>query len=151
MARRPEAFISALRGKRVSHVWRGYGSALFLEFGELTKTRKLNGKSGHPVGDLSLMVQWSWRVENKNSILGGSWSNERRWPSLFKRLIGSRVKSVELFGRLPEIAVALSNGLRVVSFMTADGQPSWAVIAHKPSNGSLSVKRGKLHVGTNGS
>jgi hypothetical protein len=97
------------------------------------------------------MVEWSWRVENKKSILGGSWSNERRWPSLFKRLIGSKVKSVELFGRLPEIAVGLSNGLRIVSFMTADGQPSWSVIAHKPSHGSLSVKRGKLHVATNGS
>lgn len=151
MRRRPQAFLSAIRGKRVAHVWRGYGSALFLEFGELTKIRKLNGKLGHPVGDLSLMVEWSWRIENKSSILGGSWSSERRWPGLFKRLIGSKVKSVELFGRLPEIAVGLSNGLRVVSFMTADGQPSWAVIAHKPANGSLSVKRGKLHVAANGS
>src|SRR5437588_10390491 len=78
MARRPQAFLADLRGRRVSHVWRGYGSALFLEFGELAKTRKLNGKPGQPVGDLSLMVEWSWRVENKNTILGGSWSNERR-------------------------------------------------------------------------
>lgn len=124
---------------------------MFLEFGELAKTRKLNGKPGHPVGDLSLMVEWSWRIENKSSILGGSWSSERRWPSLFKRLVGSKVKSVELCGRLPEIAVELANGLRVVSFMTADGQPSWAVIEHKPPNGSLSVKRGKLHVAANGS
>ena len=124
---------------------------MFLEFGELSKTRKLNGKRGQPFGDLSLMVEWSWRVENKNAILGGSWSNERRWPRLFKRLVGSKVKSVELFGHLPEIAVNLSNGLRVVSFMTADGQPSWVVIAHKPSNGSLSVKGGMLHVTTNGS
>jgi hypothetical protein len=147
----PQAFLSALHGKRVSHVWRGYGSALFLEFGELSRTRRLNGKPGHPVGDLSLMVEWSWRIESKNSILGGSWSNERGWPRLFKRLVGSKVRSVELFGRIPEIALELSNGLRVVSFMTADGQPSWAVITHKPSNGSLSVKRGKLRVATDGS
>jgi len=145
MSRRPQELLSALHGKRVSHVWRGHGSALFLEFGELAKTRKLNGKPGHPVGDLSLMVEWSWRVENKNSILGGSWSNERSWPRLFKRLVGKRVRSVEVFGHLPEIAVGLSNGLRVVSFMTADGQPSWAIIAHK-ERGTLSVKRGKLHV-----
>jgi hypothetical protein len=151
MYRQPQAFLSALRGKRVARVWRGYGSALFLEFGELAKTRKLNGKPSQPVGDISLMVEWSWRIENKDSILGGSWSSERRWPRLFKRLVGSKVKSVEFFGHLPEIAVDLSNGLRVVSFMTADGQPSWAVIAHKPANGSLSVKRGKLHVEANGS
>jgi hypothetical protein len=151
MSRRPKVLTDGLRGKRVSHVWRGYGSALFVEFGELARTRKLNGKPAQPVGELSLMIEWSWRIENKNSILGGSWSNERGWPKLFKRLIGSRVKSVELFGRLPEIALALTNGLRVVSFMTADGQPSWSVISHKPARGSVSVKRGKLHVGPHGS
>jgi hypothetical protein len=151
MSRDAREFLTAIRGKRVSHVWRGYGSALFLEFGELAKTRKLNGRPGHPVGDLSLMVEWSWRIENNNSILGGSWSNERSWPRLFKRLLGTRVRSVEVFGHLPEIAVRLSNGLRVISFMTADGQPSWAIIAHKPSRGTLSVKRGKLHVATDGS
>jgi hypothetical protein len=63
--------------------------------------------------------------------------------------VARKVKSVELFGPLPEIAVLLSNGLRVVSFMTADGQPSWAVIGHKPVIGSLSVKRGKLQVSQN--
>jgi hypothetical protein len=151
MRARPQAFLSALRGKRVSHVWRGHGSALFLEFGELEGARKPGGKRGQPVGDLSLMVEWSWRIENRSSILGGSWSSERGWPRLFRRLVGSKVRSVELFGRLPEIALQLSNGLRVVSFMTAEGQPSWAVIAHRPSRGSLSVKRGKLRVETNGS
>lgn len=151
MRKRPAAFTTALRGKRVSHVWRGYGSALFLEFGELAETRKLNGKQAQPAGELSLMIEWSWRIENKNAILGGSWSNERAWPRLFKRLIGSRVKTVELFGRLPEIAVTLTNGLRVVSFMTADGQPSWSVISHRPVRGSVSVRRGKLYVAAHGS
>ena len=139
-------FQAALHGKRVSNVWRGYGSALFLEFGALTPMRKLNGRLGQPIGELSLGIEWSWRIENRNSIIGGSWSNERRWPTLFKRLVGRRVASVEIFGALPEIAVCLSNGLRVVSFMTADGQPSWAVISRNPSLGSLSVKGGKLHV-----
>jgi len=78
--------------------WRGHGSALFLEFGELAKARKVNGKPGHPVGDLSLMVEWSWTVENKNSILGGSWSNEPGWPRLFKRLLGKRVRSARSSG-----------------------------------------------------
>jgi hypothetical protein len=151
MSRHPTVFTAALRGKRVSHVWRGYGSALFIEFGELTGTRKLNGKRAQPVGELSLMVEWSWRIENKTSILGGSWSNERSWPRLFKRLIGAKVKSVELFGRLPEIALALTNGLRVLSFMTADGQPSWSVISHRPARGSVSVRDGKLHVAAHGS
>jgi len=144
-------FTSALRGKSLSNVWRGHGSALFLEFGRLTETRIRNGTEGESVGEVSLMIEWSWRIESRNSILGGSWSNERHWPALFKQLVGRKVKSVELFGHLPEIAVSLSNGLRVVSFMTADGQPSWAIIGHRPPIGSLAVKRGKLHVAANGS
>lgn len=139
-------FQAALHGKRVSHVWRGYGSALFLEFGALTPMRKLNGRPGQPIGEMSLGIEWSWRIENRNSIIGGSWSSERRWSALFKRLIGKKVTSIEIFGTLPEIAVGLSTGLRVVSFMTADGQPSWAIICRKPLLGSLSVQRGKLHV-----
>jgi hypothetical protein len=140
------AFWEALKGKVVSHVWRGYGSAIFVEFGVLTPTFKRDGEPGEPDGELTLMIEWSWRIERPKSILGGSWSSEQRWPSMFKRLIGSTVSEVETFGTLPEIAVSLSNGLRVVSLMTAEGQPSWAVIARSPALGSLGVKRGKLHV-----
>ena len=65
---------------------------------------------------------------------------------MFKRLIGEKVTAVEIFGPLPEIAVSLSNGLRVVSFMVAEGQPEWALISRHPEIGSLCVKRGSLFV-----
>lgn len=142
----PRQFVEALKGKIVSHVWRGYGSAVFVEFGELTPRKRRNGEDGNPDGELSLMVEWSWRFERKNSILGGSWSSEKKWPGMFKKIIGATVIEVEIFGHVPEISVSLSNGLRVVSFMTAEGQPAWAIIAHKPSWGSLCVRRGKLYV-----
>ncbi len=144
-------FRTALLGKRVSHVWRGHGSALFLEFGSLTVRRKRDGRVGHPQGELTLGIEWSWRIENRSSILGGSWSAERGWPTLFKKLKGRKVTSVDIFGMLPEIAVSLSNGLKVISFMTADGQPSWSLVSHSPSIGSLSVRRGKLHAEENDS
>ncbi|MEY8688775.1 MAG: hypothetical protein AB9M53_02690 [Leptothrix sp. (in: b-proteobacteria)] len=139
-------FIEALQGRLVAHVWRGYGSAIFLEFGALTERKRRDEKAGHPHGEVTLMIEWSWRIERPRSILGGSWSSERRWPSMFKRLIGREVAQVEFPGALPEISLSLSNGLRVTSFMTAEGQPSWAVISRRPNLGSLSVKRGKLNV-----
>lgn len=144
-------FKIALIGKRVSHVWRGHGSALFLEFGSLTSMRKRNGRLGHPYGDLTLGIEWSWRIENRNSILGGSWSSERGWPALFKKLKGRKVTSVEIFGTLPEIALSLSSGLKVLSFMTADGQPSWSIVSRNPTLGSLCVRNGKLHAEENDS
>lgn len=139
-------FIEALQGKSVAHVWRGHGSAIFLEFGALTKRTRRDGTAGQSCGEFTLMIEWSWRIERPQSILGGSWSSERRWPSMFKRLIGSEVARVDFQGPLPEISLSFSNGLRVASFMTAEGQPSWALIARCPNLGSLSVKRGKLYV-----
>lgn len=119
---------------------------MFLEFGALTERKRRDGTLGQPNGELTLMIEWSWRVERPRSILAGSWSSERRWPSMFKRLIGCDVTQIDFPGTLPEISLSLSNGLRVVSFMTADGQPSWALIARRPKLGSLCVKRGKLYV-----
>lgn len=148
MTTNPSSFVALLRNKPVSHVWRGYGSAIFLELGELTSTTNRRGERGQPNGVATLMIEWSWRIERSKSILGGSWSAERRWPGMFRRILGSKVSKVEFFGALPEIAVSLSNGLRIVSFMTAEGQPEWAVIARKPALGSLCVKRGRLKVET---
>lgn len=139
-------FFDSLVGKQVSHVWRGHGSAIFLEFGELTPRTRRSGLPGNPEGELSLMIEWSWRIERPRSIMGGSWSEENYWPSFFSQLVGTKVVKADVFGVLPEIMVWLDNGLRVASFMTADGQPSWALIGRIPVIGSLYVKRGKLYV-----
>jgi hypothetical protein len=143
----PKPFFSALIGKAVSHVWRGYGSAVFIEFGQLAPGRiRRDGEEGNSQGELTLMIEWGWRVERKNSILGGSWSSEKKWSGIFKKLIDTKVTNVETFGHLPEIAVTLSNDLRILSFMTAEGQPDWALIAKNPNIGSLRVKRGRLSI-----
>ena len=82
------AYREALLGLPVSHVWRGHGTALFVEFGELHAKKKHDGSMGNPTGDITLMIEWSWRIEKPRSILGGSWSSERRWPDMFEKLIG---------------------------------------------------------------
>lgn len=142
----PSPFIQALVGKVAAHVWRGHGSALFIEFGELTPTKRRNGREGNPKGELTLMIEWSWRIERPQSILGGSWSSEQKWPGMFGKIIGATVESVEIFGRLPEISVGLSNGLHVVSLMTAEGQLEWTILTRDPFIGNLCVKRGRLAI-----
>jgi hypothetical protein len=141
-----DAFTKGLIGLTVSHVWRGYGSALFIEFGELHTTQKQDGSTGNPTGDITLMIEWSWRIEKPCSILGGSWSSEKRWPGMFQKLIGANVIDLRFVGHLPEIEVSLSNGLRVVSFMTAESQPAWALIYHTTYQGTLCVRRGKVKI-----
>jgi hypothetical protein len=139
-------FREALIGKPITHVWRGYGSAIFIEFGSLTQRTRRDGSPGQPSGEITLMIEWSWRVEKARSIMGGSCSSERRWPAIFKKLLGSVVTDVELVGVLSEVSLTLSNGMRVLSFMTTEGQPSWAIMTRKSELGTLSVKRGRLHV-----
>lgn len=74
------AFAAPLIGLPVAHSWRGYGSAIFLEFGALTAQTRMNGTPANPRGEMGLMIQWSWRIEGRRSILCGSWSDEARWP-----------------------------------------------------------------------
>ncbi len=139
-------FFDALIGKLVSHVWRGHGSAIFIEFGELTTRNKEDKNTTQSFGELTVMIEWSWRIERPKSILGGSWTSEKRWPGMFKKLKGSTVTNVEVYGHIPEVCVSFSNGLRITSFMTAEGQPEWAIISHKENIGNLCVKKGMLYV-----
>lgn len=122
-----EHFRVAARGLPVSNVWRGHGSALFVELGRLTPTTRRDGTPGRGEGEVGLMIQWSWRIENDRSILCGSWSDEELWQPNFARLLGQRVIDVKAFGRLPEVQLSLSDGFHVASFMTAEGDPEWTL------------------------
>ena len=138
-------FLLALEGKRLSSASRGHGSAILLEFGQLAPRGET--RTGVTiVGEVSVLIEWTWRIERPRSILGGSWSDERRFEGMLRKLVGATVTAVEITGVIPELTISLSNGLRVASFMLAEGQPSWAVIARSPRMGSLSVRRGCLVV-----
>ena len=122
-----EHFRTAARELPVSHIWRGHGSALFIEIGALTPRSRRNGSPGEPEGEIGLMIEWSWRIEDGQSIACGSWSDEDLWLSSFARLVGRTVKDLATFGALPEVVVSLEGNLRVASFMTAEGDPAWTL------------------------
>jgi hypothetical protein len=136
-----EPYRQALIGRKVSHVWRGYGSALFLEFGELSpRGFRKDGSPRNPTGEVTAMVEWSWRIERRSVILCGSSSEELIWAPNFDRLIGAEVADVSTFGRLPELLISLTGELYVASFMTAEGHPAWALIDRSPE------RRRAIHV-----
>lgn len=140
------ALLQSIVGLPVSRVWRGHGSAIFLEFGELSTRTSRRTSQESLEGQASLMIEWSWRIERPKSILCGSWSHERRWSKALAQLVGAHVSSVECFGHLPEICVSLTNGLRVFSLMTAEGQPMWALMFRAPVSKSVCVSRGRVIV-----
>jgi hypothetical protein len=140
-------FIAPLLGLPISHVWRGHGSALFLEFGALRQNRRRDGHLGEPTGEMSLMIEWSWRIEGRRRIICGSWSEERLWPRVFALLKKRTVTNVNLFGRLPELDVEISNGVHLLSFMTSEGNPSWTIFDRRADTAKwLHVRHGQLQV-----
>jgi hypothetical protein len=141
------SFTTSLIGLPISHLWRGHGSAIFLEIGTLTLYTKRDGSSGEPQGEVSLGVEWSWRIEANRSIVCGSWSEEHLWQPTLDGLRGRRIKNIELFGILPEVVVTTDTDVRFVSFSTTDGQPQWWMTDKRGSRQrTFSVEDGQLHV-----
>jgi len=124
-------FTAPFIGKAVSRVWRGNGSAIFLEIGELADNK----------GELTVMIEWSWRVENEQEIEFGSWSEESEFSKLLQNLKGLALNRVSFQSRLPEVVLELSGNKWVCSFSTVEGDPEWALITPTKtllsSNGNL--------------
>ncbi len=143
-----EALATNLCGKPISHLWRGYGSAIFFEFGDLSPRTKRDGSLGHPEGQISLGVDWSWRVEDDTAILCGSWSDDDVWGQGLARLRDARIKRLSLFGSLPEVELVTEEGDRFLSFSTTDGQPQWHLVDRRTEPAQwFTVRQGQLHLG----
>jgi hypothetical protein len=145
----PEQFRALTRpliGMPISHAWRGFGSAIFLELGALTTSTRTYPKRGevvHTEGEVTLMLEWSWRVESPRGIQFGSWSTNPRITRGVASLQGHTVVEVELEGRLPELVLTLGGKRWLHTFMTAEGQPQWAI--RLPDQAWLGVHRGHLY------
>lgn len=140
------ALTRPLLGMPVSHTWRGAGSAIFLELGALTtvtRTSRKRGEMTYVEGEVSLMLEWSWRVESPGAIRFGSWSEDPRITRGVASLEGHTILDVELEGRLPELVLTLDRKRWLHTFMTAEGQPAWAIRLH--DGAWLSVHRGSLY------
>jgi hypothetical protein len=136
-------------GLPVSRAWRGYSSALFLEIGVLTE-EIIPGRVDSPkvsqVGQFGISLNWHWRVERPRSIYFGSMDDDKAIDAKLGKLQQATIRAVDVEGRLPELAVQLSNGLYVRSFAMAEGQPEWCMFLN--TRGSplswLASERGRL-------
>lgn len=91
------------------------------------------------------MIEWSWRLEGKRRIWWGSSSEAERWQRFLPLLRGARVAAIALVGRIPEIDIAFSNGLHIVSCMTAEGDPEWGLLSYASGQTvSVGVQAGQL-------
>lgn len=145
----PERFrelVRPLAGMPVSRAWRGAGSAVLLELGALTTRTRISRKSGKEItiawGEVTMMLEWSWRVESPRAIQFGSWSANPRISRGVASLQGHTIAGVDVEGRIPELVVTLDGKRWIHTFMTHEGQPQWSIRLHDHS--WLSVYRGRL-------
>ncbi len=132
--------VQILQGMEVSLAWKGYGSAIFLELGQLSPPRHPRGQ--HEQGEACLCVEWDWRVENASSILFGSADTRQVIADCIRGLQGSRINDIVAVGAVPEIVASFSNEQRLRSMALTVGDPQWAI--KLPSGSWLSAKKGAL-------
>lgn len=142
-------FVQALVGTPLAHAWQGYGSTVFLEFGDLAPGNWRKGKRGNPIGDLTLMMD-DWWVEGPRPSSADPSGFYVNWQVICEEFMGTRVVAMELLGCIPEVCVTLDNGCRLGSVSQLNEEPDWALLARNPLLGSLCIREGILSVDSRG-
>jgi hypothetical protein len=122
----------------ISYSRSNYGTAVFLELGELLKETS----DSEEAGEAAIMLEWSWRIENSEIVLAGSFDSKRDATRALEGLTGVRVSAIEIDGNLPELIIRLSNQTTLRSFTTSHGSPQWMVFL--PDGTYLFCYGGKL-------
>lgn len=112
----------------LSRLWRGYGSALFLDLGELRPLpRKLPNSRPHLLGEASIQLQWDWRFETDTAIACGSSNSGPRIDAYIAAHQELAIVSLTLEGRPPELTLTFADSQRLHSMSMLQGDPQWRI------------------------
>ncbi len=132
-------FVRPLSGLPVSLAWKGYGSAIFLELGQLAP---VEGMQNHQRGEACIFIEWDWRVEDSTTVLYGSSNSQPKIEKGIGGLQGTKLESISIFGSVQELIINLSNGHCLRSMVMVSGDPRWNI---RLLDGSwLSCEHGRL-------
>lgn len=129
-----------LIGLEVARAYQGYGSVVHMGFGRLIPAI---GRWKGLRAEASLMLEWDWRFETDSGVVFGSSSSNPDLDAGLAELAGQSVVAISLEGRLPELVVELSGGLRARSCSCHEGDPRWGLWL--PDGTWIHCKAGMLH------
>jgi hypothetical protein len=130
-----------LIGLEVSRASSGYGSAVLMDFGQLTPVTL--GRRQSLRGEARLMLEWDWRFETDLGIVFGSSSSNPDLAAGLAELEGQSVVALSVEGNPPDLVVELSGGLRARSCSCREGDPRWALWL--PDRTFIHCEAGVLH------
>ena len=136
--------LELLAAMPVSAAWMGYGTTIFLELGNLS----LEDRRRSPKGEVTIYVSWDWRVEKGNRVLFGSSNSSPEMAGGIATLVGLNIDCATIEGRVPELAIVFSNGVRLQSAAMCTDTSEWSVSL--PGNIWISCIDGIVYAG-NGS
>ncbi|KND58591.1 hypothetical protein BVER_06338c [Candidatus Burkholderia verschuerenii] len=115
---------SGLQGLDVSLPWKGAGSAIFLELGEVVSP---TGNRQYGRGEACIAVEWDWRVEARGKVLYGSSNTGPEIANGIAGLRTTKIANLTVEGAIPELTVSFDNGqiLRTMSMLAGD--PNWHI------------------------
>ncbi|MCP4193655.1 MAG: DUF3027 domain-containing protein [Planctomycetaceae bacterium] len=134
-----ESTVQPLLGKVVTRPWKGYGSAIFIEIGDLLP----EGPRDSLAGEHCIAIEWDWRLEDGSQIRTGSSNSGPEIISALAALCNTTISSVILSEPVSDLAVEFSNGFRLTSTTARSGDPEWSI---RISRGNwLYLQSGQLH------
>jgi len=96
--------LQQIADKRISRAWKGYGSALFLELGELHNELawEKEGKPAiAPTGEWTLSSEGSWKLtKNNKEVLDAENASKEEIIALIKKFEGLHIKSIVITNKL---------------------------------------------------
>lgn len=133
--------LAQLRAMSVSAVWKGYGTAIFLELGKLTSEDHRRG----PKGEVTIYVSWDWRVEKGCRVMFGSSNSGQEMADGIATLVGLTVDRAMIQGMVPELLIEFSSKARLKSAAMCTDTSEWDVSL--PGNIWISCIDGIVYAG----
>lgn len=117
-----------LVGMKLGLIWQGHGTALFLEFGNLSERVRKSGSVGNNlIGEISVGLEFDWRIEKDLRVACGSHADRSSWSEVFADLVGKPVSRIELISDVPELLVVLNERDRLLTCSLHEDGPEWAL------------------------
>jgi hypothetical protein len=109
----------------ISLPWKGHGSAIFLELGNLAPLER--PRQRRQDDDATIYIGWDWRVEDGSRVLYGSSNSKPEIEDGIEALVGITIKNLTIQGSVPELSIEFSNGARLMSASMCTDTSGWSI------------------------